>query len=235
MTTITTAFQDAVHDSQHCFRRLLKAMSEPGHMVTLQRSEGFGSLHKATTQILLSMSDNATPIWLSHTHQHDEVISDNIRFHCGSAIAANQNDASFAVIAKQDLATFDWDAAAFNLGTDEYPDQSATVIVELSELNDGELSVSKARGGELGNEGLRDVVSSQKSNDTVTLTLSGPGIETQSTLTLGQLPVGFQAFLQTRQEQVAFPKGLDLILVSDDKIACLPRTTHIEVNSCTSQ
>lgn len=42
MTTITTAFQDAVHDSQQCFRLLLKAMSEPGEIVTLEMSEGFG-------------------------------------------------------------------------------------------------------------------------------------------------------------------------------------------------
>ncbi|GAL24538.1 PhnH protein [Vibrio variabilis] len=210
MTTITTAFQDAVHDSQHCFRLLLKAMSEPSEIFTLTKSEGFGAMHKASTQTLLSLADNATPIWLSASHQDDAAIRENIRFHCGSPMTEAQHDASFAVIAERDLAAFDWNNAAFNLGCEEYPDQSTTVIVEL-----GTLSSSA-------NQNL--------AQDGVSLTLAGPGIESTTTLSIGDVPVGFQHFLLERQQRFAFPLGIDLVLVSDDAIACLPRTTHIEVN-----
>lgn len=212
MTTITTAFKDAVHDSQQCFRLLLKAMSEPGEIVTLEMSEGFGAMHKAATQTLLSLSDNATPIWLSESHLKDAAIRENIRFHCGSPVTERQNSASFAVIAEQDLADFDWNNATFSLGCEEYPDQSTTVIVELGSLTNGS-DASPSKGG-------------------LTLTLSGPGIESQSVLNIGAVSQAFQLFLQERLEHFAFPLGIDLILVSDESIACLPRTTLVEVNSC---
>lgn len=212
MTTITTAFKDAVHDSQQCFRLLLKAMSEPGEIVTLEMSEGFGAMHKAATQTLLSLSDNATPIWLSASHLKDAAIRENIRFHCGSPVTERQNSASFAVIAEQDLADFDWNNATFSLGCEEYPDQSTTVIVELGSLTNGS-DASPSKGG-------------------LTLTLSGPGIESQSVLNIGVASKAFQHFLQGRQEHFAFPLGIDLILVNDESIACLPRTTLVEVNSC---
>lgn len=212
MTTITTAFKDAVHDSQQCFRLLLKAMSEPGEIVTLEMSEGFGAMHKAATQTLLSLSDNATPIWLSESHLKDAAIRENIRFHCGSPVTERQNSASFAVIAEQDLADFDWNNATFSLGCEEYPDQSTTVIVELGSVTNGS-DASPSKGG-------------------LTLTLSGPGIESQSVLNIGVASKAFQHFLQGRQEHFAFPLGIDLILVNDESIACLPRTTLVEVNSC---
>lgn len=215
MTTITTAFEDAVHDSQQCFRLLLKAMSEPGEIVTLEMSEGFGAMHKAATQTLLSLSDNATPIWLSESHLKDAAIRENIRFHCGSPVTEIQNGASFAVIAEQDLADFDWSNATFSLGCEEYPDQSTTVIVELSRL-------SSLGNGSVANQSKGDI----------TLTLSGPGIESQSVLNIGVVSQEFQHFLQGRQEHFAFPLGIDLVLVSDEIIACLPRTTLVEVNSC---
>ena len=212
MTTITTAFKDAVHDSQQCFRLLLKAMSEPGEIVTLEMSEGFGAMHKAATQTLLSLSDNATPIWLSESHLKDAAIRENIRFHCGSPVTERQNSASFAVIAEQDLADFDWNNATFSLGCEEYPDQSTTVIVELGGLTNGS-DANPSKGG-------------------LTLTLSGPGIESKSVLNIGVASKAFQHFLQGRQEHFAFPLGIDLILVNDESIACLPRTTLVEVNSC---
>jgi alpha-D-ribose 1-methylphosphonate 5-triphosphate synthase subunit PhnH len=212
MTTITTAFKDAVHDSQQCFRLLLKAMSEPGEIVALDRSKGFGSMHKAATQTLLSLSDNATPIWLSESYLKDAAIHENIRFHCGSPVTERQNSASFAVIAEQDLADFDWNKATFSLGCEEYPDQSTTVIVELSSLTNGSVA--------------------NNSKDGITLTLSGPGIESQSMLNIGTVSQEFQHFLQGRQEHFAFPLGIDLILVCDEIITCLPRTTLVEVNSC---
>ncbi|MGR5287691.1 phosphonate C-P lyase system protein PhnH [Vibrio maritimus] len=212
MTTITTAFKDAVHDSQQCFRLLLKAMSEPGEIVALDMSKGFGSMHKAATQTLLSLSDNATPIWLSESYRKDAAILENIRFHCGSPVTEIQSSASFAVIAEQDLADFDWSKATFSLGCEEYPDQSTTVIVELGSLANGTVENPSKSG--------------------ITLTLSGPGIESQSALHIGVVSQEFQHFLQERQELVAFPLGIDLILVCDEIIACLPRTTLVEVNSC---
>ena len=51
--TLQPAFTLAVQDAQHSFRRLLKAMSEPGVIVSLhQLSQGWLPLNLATTSVL---------------------------------------------------------------------------------------------------------------------------------------------------------------------------------------
>jgi len=57
--------------------------------------------------------------------------------------------------------------------------------------------------------------------------LSGPGIETEHRLTVTGIDAGFW---QSRQHNTAlYPLGTDAILVAQNKIACLPRTTRVEV------
>ncbi|CAH0530297.1 phosphonate C-P lyase system protein PhnH [Vibrio hippocampi] len=203
MTTITTAFSDAVHDSQHCFRQLLKAMSEPGQKVSLDRCEGFGTMHSATSQLLLTMADNATPIWLSPSLLTQDAVVDNLRFYCGSPLTTSCEQSAFAVISAVDIATFDWQSAVFNLGTEEYPDQSTTVVVEIEDQMMGQ-----------------------------TVSLSGPGIERSHSLELGGAPAEFIQFLQQRQERFPFPLGIDLILVSQRQVVAIPRTTKVKVMPC---
>ena len=66
--TLETAFTLPVQDAQHSFRRLLKAMSEPGVIVALhQLKHGWQPLNIATTSVLLTLADNDTPVWLSNT------------------------------------------------------------------------------------------------------------------------------------------------------------------------
>ena len=51
--TLETAFMLPVQDAQHSFRRLLKAMSEPGVIVALhQLKRGWQPLNIATTSVL---------------------------------------------------------------------------------------------------------------------------------------------------------------------------------------
>ena len=63
--TLKPAFTLPVQDAQHSFRRLLKAMSEPGAIVSLhQLTHGWQPLNVATTSVLLALADNDTPVWL---------------------------------------------------------------------------------------------------------------------------------------------------------------------------
>ncbi|EFK1621037.1 carbon-phosphorus lyase subunit PhnH, partial [Escherichia coli] len=56
--TLETAFMLPVQDAQHSFRRLLKAMSEPGVIVALhQLKRGWQPLNIATTSVLLTLAD----------------------------------------------------------------------------------------------------------------------------------------------------------------------------------
>ena len=70
--TLHPAFTLAVQDAQHSFRRLLKAMSEPGVIVSLhQLKHGWQPLNLATTSVLLTLADNDTPVWLSGSVSND--------------------------------------------------------------------------------------------------------------------------------------------------------------------
>lgn len=57
--------------------------------------------------------------------------------------------------------------------------------------------------------------------------LVGPGIETDATLRVSGIPNYF--WQERRNQQEAFPLGVDLIFTSGDRLVALPRSTRIEV------
>jgi alpha-D-ribose 1-methylphosphonate 5-triphosphate synthase subunit PhnH len=56
-------------------------------------------------------------------------------------------------------------------------------------------------------------------------TLSGPGIAGTQSFTVDPLPSDFRAQLIANRER--FPRGVDVILVTDDAIAALPRSVRV--------
>lgn len=197
MSHITSAFTDAVHDSQFCFRRLLKAMSEPGTLVELDRCNGFGSMMPATSQVLLALADNSTSLWMSQAFSQDSAATQNIHFHIGASINAAPEKASFAAIAKLDLPALNVEDLAFNTGNEEYPDRSTTVVIETDSLSSGQR-----------------------------FKLSGPGIQGEQHIRLGNLPAVLKNKLLTQGE--IFPLGLDYIFVSGEQVVAIPRSTSVE-------
>ena len=78
--TLQTAFNLPVQDAQQSFRRLLKAMSEPGVIVALhQLKHGWQPLGLATTSVLLTLVDGDTPVWLAPSVDND-IARQNLRF-----------------------------------------------------------------------------------------------------------------------------------------------------------
>lgn len=55
--------------------------------------------------------------------------------------------------------------------------------------------------------------------------LEGPGIETARTFSAAPLPTAFWA--KARANNGLYPRGVDMIFVSDTSLACLPRSTRI--------
>ena len=70
-------------------------------------------------------------MWLAPEFDRPEV-RDFIRFHTGAPIAAGRDEAVFAVLA-HDTASLD----GFAIGTDPYPDRSATLVIEVPVLGAG--------------------------------------------------------------------------------------------------
>jgi alpha-D-ribose 1-methylphosphonate 5-triphosphate synthase subunit PhnH len=128
--TITLpGFAEPVGDAQTTFRAVLDAMARPGTLhqagASLMPPE---PLDRATAAVLLTLVDNETPLWI------DDIASDArawLAFHCGAAITEEQADAEFALaLALPEL-------TAFSSGTDEAPERSVTLIVQVTALGKG--------------------------------------------------------------------------------------------------
>jgi alpha-D-ribose 1-methylphosphonate 5-triphosphate synthase subunit PhnH len=134
--TLMTAFSLPVQDAQQSFRRLLKAMSEPGAIVALHSlQQGWAPLNIATTSVLLTLADNDTPVWVSEALT-SEATAQNVRFHTNSPLAPAPELAQFAV-ANDSISSVQLNALA--QGTDVAPDASATLILQVSSLSGGRM------------------------------------------------------------------------------------------------
>ena len=127
-------FADAVFESQRVFRAVLDAMSEPGRVTTLQAPPlAPAPLHPATVAIALALLDFETPVWLDGAAETGEVTA-HLRFHCGCPIVNAPARGRFAIVADAERMP---DIGVFDAGTDEYPDRSATLIVQAERLVTG--------------------------------------------------------------------------------------------------
>ncbi|MDY6841483.1 MAG: phosphonate C-P lyase system protein PhnH [Pseudomonadota bacterium] len=128
-------FSDVTYQSQEVFRQVLAAMAEPGTRHDLAQLAAPGPLSPAAYQVCLALLDQETPVWLAPDVTSAAVIN-SLRFHCGCGIAARSDQALFALVTAQGGCSL----SAFNQGGFEYPDRSATVIVEVDALEEaGEL------------------------------------------------------------------------------------------------
>jgi len=124
-------FSDVTHQSQGVFRQVLMAMAEPGTRHNLAQLIAPAPLSPAAYQVCLALLDQETPVWLEPDLTSAAAIN-YLRFHCGCRIASGSNQALFALVTAQGGCSL----SAFNQGTFEYPDRSATLIVEVDALEE---------------------------------------------------------------------------------------------------
>jgi alpha-D-ribose 1-methylphosphonate 5-triphosphate synthase subunit PhnH len=142
LSQLVPGLADPSHDAQQIFRAILDAVSHPGRIVSLPAAPaGPGRLSPAASAYLLTLADRDTPVWLGEGFDHPGV-RDFLRFHAGSPIVDGRAEASFGVLAADTSQPFD----GFNLGTDAYPDRSATLVVEVPSLHGGSLQQWRGPG-----------------------------------------------------------------------------------------
>jgi alpha-D-ribose 1-methylphosphonate 5-triphosphate synthase subunit PhnH len=108
-------------------------------------------------------------------------------------VIADSSISSFALIGEaRALPALD----RFAFGTNEYPDRSTTLIVEVASLTDGPA-----------------------------FELSGPGIDGTTVLQAAIQPPNL--FERLAINATLFPRGIDVVLVADDAIVAIPRTTRL--------
>lgn len=173
-------FADPPVDAARAFRSILDAMARPGRIVAMAGAAAPAPASPAAAAVLLTLADNATPVHLAGTHDAP-ALRDWMRFHTDAPIASRAA-ARFA------LGT--WEALIpledYACGTPEYPDASATLVVELDRLEPA---------------GAR---------------LSGPGIKTQAWLSLpdvgrfaanaARFPLGVDFILTCGDRLAALPR-----------------------------
>ena len=122
--TLGGGFADPARDAAQAFRAVLDAMARPGTKVTLAAAHGPAPLSPAAAAVLLTLVDRTTPLHLAGAHD-GAALRDWIAFHCGAPLVAAE-DAAFALGTWAALQPLD----RFAIGTPEYPDRSATLIVD---------------------------------------------------------------------------------------------------------
>lgn len=183
--TLRPGFADPAIEAAQAFRAIMRAMARPGTIEAVAGVVPPPPLSAAAGAVLLTLCDAETPLYLAGNADCEGVRA-WVTFHTGAPLCAPA-DCRFAVGAWEALIPI----SAYPGGTAEYPDRSATLIVEMPDL--------LARG----------------------TALRGPGILTQAHLSLPET----EAF---SANAALFPRGLDFLLTSRDRVAGLPRTTRVE-------
>lgn len=178
---LTGGFANPPIDSAAGFRAALNAMARPGKIETVSGGSAPAPVSTAAAVLLLTLCDAETPLYLA-PGVDGQAVRDWVAFHIGAPLVEAEQ-AQFAL--------GDWAALAplerFRIGTAEYPDRSATLIVEMQGLsNDG-------------------------------ASLSGPGIETIAQLSLPEIeafranralfPLGLDFYFCAGERLAALPRS----------------------------
>ncbi|MFB9951575.1 phosphonate C-P lyase system protein PhnH [Rhizobium puerariae] len=157
--SLSGGFGEPVFESQSVFRMLMDGMARPGTIRTVGPDVGQPEpLGGAAGAIALTLCDHETPVWLS-SGLAKSAVGEWIVFHTGATITREKAEARFAFVeAGATLASF----GLFSPGTQEYPDRSTTLVIEIAALGEGQ-----------------------------TLTLSGPGIQHATAVKVKGLPEVF--------------------------------------------
>ena len=197
MTTVAVlpaGFADKVLSAQSTFRSVMDAMARPGGVQRIVAAAGTpAAIMRGTAAIALTLFDHDTPVWLDPRMAATSDVAKWLKFHTSAPVIADPSICSFALIG---------DASAlprlerFSFGSNEYPDRSTTLILQVESLTQG-----------------------------LTLELRGPGIDGIAVLQAAIRPADLFERLQINQ--TLFPRGIDVVLVADDAIVAIPRTTRL--------
>lgn len=129
---LAPGFADPARDGARAFRQVLEAMAHPGRIVTLAGVAAPAPCSEAAAIALMVLADSTTPLHLAGAHDC-ATVRDWVAFHPGAPLC-DPGRASFALGRWEALDPL----SRYRQGVPDYPDRSATLIVECDELrNDG--------------------------------------------------------------------------------------------------
>ena len=197
MTTVAelpAGFADKVLSAQTTFRSVMDAMARPGSVQRVAAVSGApGAMMRGTAAIALTLFDHDTPVWLDPRMSETSDVAKWLKFHTSAPVIADSSICSFAVVGDaRALPALD----RFAFGTNEYPDRSTTLILQVESLTQGSA-----------------------------FELRGPGIDGTAVLRATLQPADL--FERLAINATLFPRGIDVVLVADDAVVAIPRTTRL--------
>jgi alpha-D-ribose 1-methylphosphonate 5-triphosphate synthase subunit PhnH len=174
-------FREAPTQSARAFRAALEAMARPGTIWTVEGAQPPAPLSVAAGVLILTLCDGTTPLHLGASLDLP-IIRDWVTFHTGAPLVSAEA-ASFAVGTWADLTP----VSRFAVGLPDYPDRSATLIVEMPDL--------VAQGPRLTGPGIADVAH-----------LSLPEVQAFRT-NRARFPLGFDTYLTSRDSLAGLPRS----------------------------
>ncbi|MHC5652448.1 phosphonate C-P lyase system protein PhnH [Stappia sp. ICDLI1TA098] len=157
---VAGGFAEPVFGAQGVFRVLMDATARPGTVVPLAVEVAPPApLGVGAGAIALALCDADTPVWLSPSLRGDTVAA-WIAFQCGAPLSDDEGKADFAFAPAAEAPGL----CALSQGSQEYPDRSTTLVLEIEALEGGER-----------------------------LTLQGPGIDGSRVIAPRGLPADFLA------------------------------------------
>jgi alpha-D-ribose 1-methylphosphonate 5-triphosphate synthase subunit PhnH len=125
--TLTAGFADPVNDAQACFRAVMDAMARPGRIGHVPAVQSPAPTCTAAAAVLLTLVDHETPLWLDPKADDARTW---IVFHTGAPIVEPGAASFLMALSLPDLTNL-------ATGSDEAPEESATVILQLPSLDSG--------------------------------------------------------------------------------------------------
>jgi len=194
MAEMPAGFADKVLSAQSTFRSVMDAMARPGSVQRVSVAVGTpGGMMRGAAAIALTLFDHDTPIWLDASMARTSEVAKWLKFHTSAPVVTDSSICSFAVIGDAGALS---DLECFSFGSNEYPDRSTTLILQVESLTRGSV-----------------------------FELIGPGIDGMAALQAAIQPPDL--FDRLAINAVFFPRGIDVVLVHDDSIVAIPRTTRL--------
>lgn len=143
-SVIEGAFANPVFDAQSTFRAIMDAMARPGTVQALRAlTRPTAPISTSGAATLLTLCDQDTPVWLDPAIAESAPARDWIAFHVGAPVTANPVEAHFALVGRPgDLIALE----NFAQGSQEYPDRSTTLILQVDALEGGRQLVLEGPG-----------------------------------------------------------------------------------------
>lgn len=174
-------FTDAAPDSARAFRAIMNVMARPGLIEPLKGTQPPEPLSTAAGTLILTLCDHATAVCLRGAHDCDAVRA-WISFHTSAPFVAPE---------QADFVVGSWAAIAplspYKIGTPEYPDRSATMIIEMETL--------QPHGAQLRGPGIAEVAA-----------LNLPDVAALQA-NAAQFPLGVDCFFTCADRIAALPRS----------------------------